>query len=303
MGAAPQPFKSRRMTLGSSDVPTILGLPRPTAKEPDSPWKVWARAKGLRLGTSNNSTRRGQIIEPALRAWYCAEYAPGQDVRLGPPITQAPMYGPEPWMSARPDMIVPGVRVIEIKTTRSFDEADGWGPDESDQAPASVIAQTTWQMIVADVAEADIVAFCPMSDDIRVYHLKRDPEVDKAVVDACREWWNAHIVADVAPDPDASAACSEVLARMWETEKDRLREASPDERDLIYEAAKAASEAKRAKNRADTLKARLKQRVSDHYGLTIGGKKAVIYYPTKESTYTTTRKAGRTLRLMLEIDG
>lgn len=284
-----------RITIGSSDVAALLGLARPGASRADSPWRVWQRLMLPAPSEGTAAMRAGHIVEPALRGWYAREYAPEADVRRGPTLDEEPIYGPESWMAARPDGLVPGDRVLELKKVRIFDEGDGWGPDESDQVPGAYAAQCLWQMVCADLRRADLVAWSSFSDEIRVYHLADDPEIAAAVMDVCRTWYRRHVVDGERPDPDASAECSAVLARLW-TPGPECREATSDERVLLAEWAEARAERKAAEARADELAARVKSAIGESYGLTIGGRKAAVYSPTKSSTYTVTRAAGRTLR-------
>lgn len=286
---------TERITIGSSDVPALLGLARPGASRPDSPWRVWQR---LMLPAPSEGTapmRAGRIVEPALRGWYASEYAPGADVRRGPTFDEEPLYGPEPWMAARPDGLVPGRLVLELKKCRALDESEGWGAGESDQVPAAYAAQCLWQMVCTGLPAADLAAWSSYTDEIRVYHLAHDAAIAASVVDVCRAWYRRHVVDGEPPAPDASAECSDALAHMW-TPGPACREATAEEQVLLAEWAEARAARKAAEERAELLAAQVKMAVADAGGLTVGGKRLCSYFATKETTYTVTRKAGRTLR-------
>ena len=137
----------RRSTLGSSDIPKLLGLSRWGDE-----WDVWLEKTGRSDPTSGFSGDQsaGNMMEKAI-AMEVGERT-GLIFDPGPKLSDPPDIGPEPWMSSRVDF---RGRVwkgrswkcgLEVKTLRKFDET--WGPDGSDIFPADKAAQIAWQQTV-----------------------------------------------------------------------------------------------------------------------------------------------------------
>ena len=66
---------------------------------------------------------------------------------------------------------------------------------------------------LVQVATYRILTGCPHADlavlfgnqEVRVYHLHRDPDLEEMIVARAAEWWDRHVVADVAPPPSCAA--------------------------------------------------------------------------------------------------
>lgn len=252
-------------TIGSSTVAAILGV-----SPWQSPMQAWATLTGLveRTDTDDRVKRRGRIIEPALREEHARV--------IGVPITPGPAYEAEPlvapapndWAHCRPDgFYLDGeeiVSVVEIKTTRSF---DGWGDDGSADVPVYYASQVVWQMGVlslrgAHVQGTDLVAYCPMSEEIRTYHIPYNAEQFGRMLDVVGDWYRRHVVAGEPPPVDGSEATRKVLARLYSggEEKVVIEPTDDDRADaaviLTAQSTIAASEAL-----ADAAKARIMERI------------------------------------------
>lgn len=252
--------EAKRVTVGSSDVPAILGL---------SPWRqpveAWAQLVGLLpryTVDANAEQRRGHIIEPALVAHYAREH--GVTLVPGPPISEPAVVASDGWRSCRPDATTPDGRlVVEAKTTRRW---EGWGPSGTDQVPVHYAAQVAWQLSVLDAERGAVVAYCPMDDEVRVYDLARNRALEARLVAKVRAWMEAHCWGPEPVQP-APLPLSIVAARYAEGGHEGLVE--PDAHDLMLARRlaylRAAGKALDAE--AERIQAALCERIGESRGL------------------------------------
>jgi predicted phage-related endonuclease len=278
--SAERTIYDRRSTLGSSDVPKVLGISNPNFGDA---WDVWAKKTGFVDEKSGDtfSQRRGNIIEPALLMWIGEEI--GMAFTKGPTISDPPAIGPEPWMAARADglgKVKRGRRIralAEAKTVRRF--GPEWGPDQSDIFPASHAAQCAWQMAVYDVNLVHLVAFATSSDEIRHYEVRRNRKFEKRMVNFLRGWWLRHVIGGEMPAVTASAACSSVLSMIIpQATEDEWRDASDEEASFLDDYIEAKRDRDDAEKRRLLAGNHLKSLMGETYGLRVGGEPAVIFH-------------------------
>ena len=309
-------------SIGSSDVATILGY---------SPWgdpyDTWSRVRGDvdYEHRDTASQRRGRILESALLSWYGQEVVAA--VVAGPDIRSAPVSGPESWMHCRPDgyaypSTLAGVDewVVEVKTARTLRPQDGWGPAGTDRVPLHYLLQCVWHMACTEMQRCDLVAYSPLTDDLRIYTIPRRLDVEAKVVGHCRRWYQRHIVYGEPPkivDPDAA---KRALAMAYPKGEDERPVAVADD-DLVKHA-ELIREARRNagywKVRAGQLEAELCKQMGEAGTLeTAGGVRIATWndrkgaeridakrlradHPELAAKYTTTSKPGRSFSFKLE---
>lgn len=251
------------VTVGSSDVPSILGL---------SPWttpaETWARLVGIvpRYSVSDTpATRRGRIIESALIDEWARLNSP-TTVERGPSITETPVIV-DGWRAARPDAVaVLGQSrvVVEAKTTRGW---DSWGMDGTDQVPVYYAAQVAWQLSVVGVERADVIAYCPMDDGIRVYTITRNEALERVIVDRVRAWMEAYVWPEEPVQP-APLPMRVVASRYGDGgEEATWVDPTDDDRAAALELREVRAAKSSLEEREEALKARLCERIGDSYGL------------------------------------
>lgn len=254
----------RTITVGSSDVPSILGL---------SPWTppalTWARLTGIvaRYSTGDTpQTRRGRMLEGALLDEWARLRSPTL-MQRGPSIEDPPFIVDE-WRAARPDALAEdasgGRVVVEAKTTRSW---EAWGPDGSDRVPVYYAAQVAWQLSVLDIPRAEVIAYSPLDDGIRVYRVERDLRVEAALVARVRAWMETHVWADepVQPAPLPYSVVAERYADGGE--KAEWLDATDEDRRVALDLLAVREEIAKLQEREEALKARLCERIGESYGL------------------------------------
>ena len=253
---------------------------------------VWADITGLveRDSTGNAATRRGQIMESAIRDEAAR--------RLGTAIVPGPKYEDDPRVAPAPyefahcredglhfDTATQLWWVDEVKTVRDFAE---WGDDGSAEIPAYYMAQVLWQMIVCsllgyNIGGCKVWAFCPMTDDLREYTIEFDAERGMKMLEVVGDWYRAHVVGNVPPPSDGSEATRKVLARLYPggIEKVVIDATSADVNDkqIIQE---ANNEIATIEIRRDAAKARLMERIGQNGATHIRG--VCAWSPVKPRT-------------------
>ena len=290
-------------TIGSSSIAAIMGL-SPWA----GPWDVWARMQGLIGSTSSRATLRGHILEPAIANYYAQQ----NDCVLtpGPLYEEPPIIGPEPWMHARPDRFAVNANdkwLVEIKSTRTF--KSGWGQPGTADVPQYYAAQCLWQMAVTDHEWVDLAAFATISDEFRVFTLRRDLELEKQIVDYARNWYEKYITGNTPPDVDDTKGCAQALAQYFKQTSDEFIEPSDDDTSLANDLASI-------KERLATLEAEkrikenlLKDRIGENKGIsgictwsatkprvTLDSKAVKAEHPDIFEKHSKTGQAGRQFR-------
>ncbi len=255
---------NQRITVGSSQIAGILGI---ALWDSVTRMSVWARMMGLADDTQTAQTQRGHIIEPALLLWW--EQKTGRTLTRCPAYEEGPSVIRDGWMHARWDGLIPGELVVEAKTTRSFDEDDGWGEDGSAKVPAGYQAQLAWQMAVLDVPEAELVAYCTLSDEVRHYRgIKRHMGVETALIAKIKAWMEAHVWCEQMSPPGPPDYDIVTALHLDGGQDDRqLVEPRQEEVDLARAYAEAHAAETAAKAEKERIKARLCERIGDAYGI------------------------------------
>jgi predicted phage-related endonuclease len=179
-------------------------------------------------------------------------------------------------MHARPDgYAMAGQAVgwlVEAKTARYLDEEHGWGAEGTDQVPRHYLVQCVWQMACCDVDRCDLVAFGVASDDFRIYTIRRDFGVEKAVVNRARAWYQRHVEQGEPPGFDGSRAASEALARQHrQARKGATVEATADDLEAVAELRRVRDREQQLATKRRTLEQRLQARIGDAHRLTHDG--------------------------------
>lgn len=196
----------RTKGIGSSDVPTILGL---------SPWStpydLWLMKTGQVPGVEENEAMRmGSMLEPAVLLLAAH--------RLGARVVKptSTYIGAEPFMRANIDGMVGiakrGSDIVEAKTTG---RPDGWGEEGTDQVPEMVKAQVMFQMACASSGVAHVA--CLIGDyglRLKMYRVAFCSDYAGYIDERIRAFWDC-VQTRTAPEGTASL---EVLKRIQRTD-------------------------------------------------------------------------------------
>lgn len=261
----------RRTGIGSSEIGAVVGVSR------YSPIEVWrSKVEPDYVREDNPNFRRGRILEPAVAAWYAEETG----AELSEPGTI--VHRKNKLVIATPDRIAHLAgqkRVLELKT--AFHSGD-WGEAGTDEVPMAYLTQVAWEMAAANIDVADLAVLIG-GHDFRIYHLSRDEDLERTLIEQAEEWWERHVVGGVAPEPDASDEYSRWLTDRYPRQMTPLLQATPAVEQLVAELKDADLELKRAALHASEVKNAMKALIGEAEGVqsTLG---KITWRSNKEST-------------------
>ncbi|MCI1985293.1 MAG: YqaJ viral recombinase family protein [Lactobacillus sp.] len=196
-------LKFRRKGIGGSDVAAILGL-----SPWNSPYSVWATKTGRIPITDqgNEFTHWGTIMEPILAHEFQA--VTGKRVYR----QNKTYYDPEhPYLRANIDRDIAGEEgFLEIKTATEYKSSE-W---EGDQVPVPYQLQVQHYMHVLDRPYV-YFAYLVGGHHFGYKRVDRDQEAISIIEPQLIDWWEQHIIKDVPPDPDGTAATTAALRALY----------------------------------------------------------------------------------------
>lgn len=275
-----QQIKDRKNTIGSSDVPKILGV---SEYQNSGPWDVYNEKAGLVLSHKRApELERGHDLEPVLLKWYEDETG----AKLLPGGTQLL----EDWASATIDGKVIGKSaLVECKAVGAAMMRQ-WDAYLDDGIPHSVRVQVAWQMWVANYEEAHIAAMLGGPSGFKIFTIKRDIELEKMIVEGARKFWEM-VKSGQTPDLDGSKACREWLASKYPEPVEPTLIPATAELDAVgRKRADAGAQEKASKKEKDRLTAVLIEAMRDSAG--IKGETWKMTRSKKTGNYTFTGKGG-----------
>lgn len=260
----------RRMGVGGSDVPAILGLDRFRG-----PLGVWQDKLGhpreldARL---ERSARRGHRLEGLVAEFFAEES--GATVLDSPGTLQ---HVDHPHWLANPDRIVlrtddqdaaePGVLECKSRTWRAA-QAEGWRGDEAPDAPS---LQAHWYLTVTGYRHAYVAGL--IDDDLVWWRLERDDELCQMLADAVDQFWHDHVLTRVPPPADNSRDTTELLAHLWDAREEATVEVDPVEALLLNQRRRELKEqAAGIEHELTGVENRMRQLAGDAEVATVGGK-------------------------------
>lgn len=203
-------WHSRRIAgVGGSEIATIMGEnPYHTAHE------LWLEKTGkMPAFEGNAATIMGQILEPAVAAWY--ERETGNAVEIDTTHYRAENA---PWLCGNIDRRIIGGGVLECKTSNASDPyAAGWGDGnqydpfsralivEDHKVPRYYELQVRQYMLLTGAMFADLaVIFKSLQhgNPFRVYRIYQDPEDVKRMISAAHDFMQK-VFDDVEPEMTA----------------------------------------------------------------------------------------------------
>lgn len=258
-------LEARRHGIGASDAASIMGYGF------GSPLRVWlSKVHPEMLEEEDNSELLafGNDVEPAISRAY--ERSTGRSIR---PYCSAdygiaihPKY---PEIICTPDRIESsGERLVQLKWETRF--ADKFGDPGTDQVPDAYLIQCAHEMACVGCDLEDI-ATMHAGPPVLIYPLRRDPGLEKVVIDACRAFWADYVVTKREPPIDASKDWASYIERKWPESKNPLLKVGFESNQLGYCTAVSLEESLRIlaqhQEKVDGLKNVLKQLIGDADGI------------------------------------
>jgi putative phage-type endonuclease len=199
-------LENRRAGLGGSDIGAILGL-----SQYKTPVDVWMDKTGRAAAQDETLQMRfGTYAEEFVAQEYSR--MTGLSVQRFTKMLHhptAPLLGnidrlvvPEGQKRASHQSEIRTDRLLECKTASAFSayKPDEWGEAGSDAVPMSYLVQVATYRILTGCPYADLAVLFG-NQEVRVYHLQRDMELEQMIVSRAVEWWDRYIISDVPPPP------------------------------------------------------------------------------------------------------
>jgi putative phage-type endonuclease len=237
MNAREDWLQMRRTGLGGSDIGAILGL-----SPYRTPVDVWAEKTGRSPGQDETLQMRfGTYAEEFVSREYTVKT--GNEVQRFTSMLRHPVA---PVLGNVDRLVIPkGAKIashkqeirtdlgLECKTANAFAafNSDDWGEEGTDQIPPSYLVQCATYMALTGCSLWDLAVLFG-NQEVRIYNLKRDAELEGEIIARASEWWDRHIVADVAPEP----TCDSDIKRLYPSDNGASVDANPKTLELIARA-------------------------------------------------------------------
>lgn len=191
----------RRLSIGSSDAASILGIGYNTALH------VYLEKLGLiEPEPENMAMRVGKLMEPVVAQLYRDQT--GCEFASHQRFIRSPVHH---FMTATLDCIRSDGRIVELKTVGAR-SAGKWGESGSDEVPHDYILQVLHQMVCSGTEVIDVAALIA-GQDFRTYTIRRDDRIADHLISMEQEFWSRVQRRDPPrPDPDRDRR---VMADLW----------------------------------------------------------------------------------------
>jgi putative phage-type endonuclease len=193
MGANDDFTKNRQSGIGGSDVATLFGLnPYSTRLE------LYLQKRGEIEPTPDNSrTKAGRVMEQVIASMVSERT--GAKLRR---VNRTLRHPKHDFLIAHIDRDFVGIsKGLEIKNV-SPRMSYLWGKDgEPDAVAEYYIPQPHHYMLVLDYPAFEVAGYFG-GDDLRLYPMERDREMDELIVESAHDFWHHNVMAGVPPEPD-----------------------------------------------------------------------------------------------------
>jgi predicted phage-related endonuclease len=180
-----------------------------------TPHDVWLEKTGRAEPFEGNlQTRFGTYAEEFVAREYCRQT--GATVRRHTGTLRsphAPLIGHVDRLVVPPGAKVAAIRGkvlaergLECKTAHALaaTRPEEWGASDTDFVPPSYLIQCAVYMHLTGCNRWDLAVLFGNSA-FHIFSIVRDMELEAAIVAKAAEWWQAHVVADVPPEPRTEA--------------------------------------------------------------------------------------------------
>ena len=270
--------KARQTGIGGSDVATLLGInPFCTKLE------LYLQKRGeIDPRPDTSKTKAGRVMEQVIAAMVTERTR--SKLRRVNRTLRHPKYD---FLIAHVDRDFVGIeKGLEIKNV-SPRLGWMWGRDgEPDAVAEYYIPQPHHYMLVMDYPAFDVAAYFG-GDDLRMYPMERDKEMDEIIIGAANDFWFNHVVPGVPPEPEYEHATTlPMLQRLYPGTNGQTVEATEMIRHWAKVAEEAAAKANEYKQVGDTAKAHLLDYMGEAAILRIEGNRVFRRKAIKKTAYT-----------------
>lgn len=245
---------ARRLSIGASDVPGIMG-----ESSFASPWSVWRdKVHGRRTDERDATAEFGNYCEPFIADWVARE--------TGWPLCDPGEFAVyrsahDPLFTATLDRWVfdeGGPAVLELKTAHG-QSAKVWRTN----VPTSYKLQVTAQMIATGVHRAYIAVLELPYVVIHWHPVPWHTPTARHIVSSCRRFWRDHVETRVPPPTDGRPPTSAALVDVYPEANGETVDLGADFRGVGERYDRYTRWESRAKKQKEALKNAVKAAVGD----------------------------------------
>lgn len=184
---------ARQSGIGGSDIATLMGInPFSTKLE------LYLEKRGEIAPRKDTSrTKAGRVMETVIASMVSERT--GQKLRR---VNRTLRHPKHDFLIAHIDRDVVGQKKgVEIKNV-SPRLGYLWGKDGvPDQIAEYYLPQPHHYMLVMDYPAFDVAAYFG-GDDLRLYPMERDREMDEMIIGLAHDFWHNHVLKGIPPEPD-----------------------------------------------------------------------------------------------------
>jgi len=284
---------ARQRGIGGSDAAAILGF---------SPWRspmdVWMEKMGIEAkpdATKEFLLNLGQELEPVIARLYTRE----TKQQVYEPMIVPVIHKTHEILIGTPDRLVQGdLRGVELKSENQFQ--DEFGEPGTDQVPYHYLIQCAHYMAVMDYPVWD-VALLKAGTSFSIYHIERDQELEKEMIDQLRAWWARHIVMRQPPDIDGSDAWAVYLKQKYPRDILPITEGNEAAPTLVNNLRMVRQVLKEYENIEAAYQNKLKEMIGVHEGIK-GDFGRVTWRKSKDSEHTDWESLAKNLFARMNFD-
>ena len=266
----------RRAGVGGSDIAPVMGL----AEFGRTAWQVYLdKAGAIPLDDGPPDGRAAEMM------WFGHEMeaVAAKRFRMLNPGTKMARAGmlaraDAPWMRVNLDRIVFGCPLgspctWECKNRNAYASGQ-WDRDgDIEDIPDAPALQTHWGLIVTGYGHGHLSVVIG-GNELRSYVIEASPKLHQTMTGEARWFWEDCVQAGVAPPVDATERTGKLLARLWETDPQSVKLATPDIEAKWAELTAAQADVAAAVQAADLLKHELQTWLGPaEYALNAAGNK------------------------------
>lgn len=269
---SPEWHEARRRTLGASEVAAVLGL---------SPWQtplsVWRTKMGVPNEIPEDLAFFGHALETPIANWISKKHPEVGLISDGISVRSLDHQ----WLSATPDRIayVPldgdappfDYIPVELKTSSAFSR-NAWAEGVPDYYKVQSIVQ---QGILG--TDFGWLAVLHGGNSPELYRIPFDPTVWEQIIRITGEWWETHVMGEVAPDPSTSAEAMD----LWPGNPELTVEGNEQLFELWEAYGLMQAEQVDVGERLDAVKLELQKAMKDATALTYQGRELFTWKPRK----------------------
>jgi putative phage-type endonuclease len=251
-------LERRRRGITGTDISAILGM---------NPWRgpfdVWLDKTGEGVGVvETDAMRWGKRLELAVATEFTENHPElGPMTMDGKTRTNAAV----PMITGTPDaLFCDEAHGLEVKTA-SFNRGQ-WGEPGSLDLPRHYYLQCLWYMAVMDW-DVWHVSVLIGGHDYREYTINRDLEVEAKLIQKAQDFWENNVLANVAPDIDASPSVAKYLKAKYPTSSDNMLKGSIEQGCLFRGLQLATQKRKEFEDKEEELKNKLKFDIGGSAGI------------------------------------